>query len=113
MDLKADIKKTKPMRAATELLEDNIRRAIEHMKDVTTLDGKPSEVNVKMVITPNASRTQFAFAVSGNVKLSPRQGHESTLFAEVDRNQEVVFFEFNPAQATIDEAIEKASRKDN
>jgi hypothetical protein len=80
-----------------EIAEDRIADTIRHMKDVTTLDGKASEVNIKIVITPNAARDQFGITVSGAAKFSPREGAQSTLFAEVSHG-EVEFAEYNPAQ---------------
>lgn len=98
--MKKPFSQTKPAQAMLEIAEDRIGDAIRHMKDVTTVDCKPSEVNIKIVLTPNAARDQFGITVSGAAKFSPREGAQSTLFAAVHQG-EVEFAEYNPAQETM------------
>lgn len=91
---------TKVAQALLEIAEDRIADAIRHMKDVTTLEGKPSEVTIKIAVTPNAARDQFSLSVAGGVKLSGRYSAQSTLFADMN-GDEVEFSEFNPQQRSM------------
>ena len=86
---------TRVMEAVQEILEDRLGDVVKHCKDMTTIEGKPCEVNVKVVVTPNRERTQFGFTISGAAKFSPRKSAEASLYARVEGNS-VSFVEFDP-----------------
>ncbi len=104
-----DFSKTKVAQALLEIAGDRLEGVIKHCKDVNSLEGKPCEITVKLTVVPNARRDQFGLLVTGSTKFSGKQSAESTLFADVD-GEEVSLMEFNPAQATIDDAISDANK---
>lgn len=84
--------------AMMEIAEDRVADAIKHLTDVTTADGKPCTVDIKITITPNLARNMFGITVSGGMRLSARPGAESTIFASVESGH-VAFVEYDPQQS--------------
>ena len=92
---------TKVGQAVQEFLEDRVAECIRHCQDTLTVDNKPCEVTIKILVTPNKARDQFGFSVSASTKLSPRYSAEGTLFASVSPEGEVSVKEFDNTQASI------------
>ena len=83
--------------AANEILEDRIADAVRHLQDMRTVDGKPCEVTVKVTVTPNKTRSQFMFGVSGNTKFAALESVESELYTRIDDKGKVEYIQYDPA----------------
>jgi|GEM_PF-5353883 len=93
---KTPFSETRVAMAANEIMEDRIIDAIKHCQDMTTVEGKPCEVTINVKITPNRTRSQFMFEVSGKTKFSPRESAESELYTRIDDNGRVEYIQFDP-----------------
>jgi len=87
---------TKVLAAVREMLEDRMGDCITHMKDPTTVEGKPCTITLTVTVTPDRLRQQFFCEVGNKIQLSPRESFGSTVYATEKRDGRVEIVEFNP-----------------
>ena len=93
------IRETKIGNALIDMAEDGIAEAISHACNPLT-EEKSSVITLKVTITPNENRDQFATTVSHAMRLAPTQTVGVTLFGGVGPGG-VEAVEYNPRQLAM------------
>jgi hypothetical protein len=94
---------TEIMIAIAEQIEDGIEEIIRHHQDRRIGDGKASELNIKITITPNKDRDKITADVRGTTKLASRdrEPYVSTLYVSETEGGGIDISENNPKQPRL------------
>ncbi len=90
--------------AAIEKFQEELEKVIKNILDPNTDPKAKREVNLKVIIQPNAERNWVAIKIEALAKVAPNVAYATRAFVGIDRDSKrAVACEDNPNQLSIDD----------